>query len=191
MKRVLFLLLLAAALVAAGCGSHKSSTPTTPIQLLADAKTPDEWAQRVVNILLRPLNKDLAVVTSFDNPQIRLFIASQNQTTLQIIRTRMNDLKRCTNKLIQIGPPPAGHPQLNQISDDFHKACADYEKVADTLQKATPFLASGRSDVMQQGEKMIRSVKGSSGRAGNNFAAGVRIAQNLPEFRRAGLKPSV
>mgnify|MGYP003296375763 CR=1 FL=1 len=52
-------------------------------------------------------------------------------------------------------------------------------------------IASGRSDVMAEGTKLVRSVKDASGRAADNFANGVRIAQTLPEFRRAGLKPSV
>jgi hypothetical protein len=92
---------------------------------------------------------------------------------------------------VQIGPPPGDGEKLKTIDDDFHKACKDYEVVADTLQQATPFLASGRTDVMAEGETKIRSVRDESGRAANNFAAGVRIAQSLPVFRRAGLKPSL
>ena len=38
---------------------------------------------------------------------------------------------------------------------------------------------------------MIRDVRDESGRAANTFAAAVKIAQTLPEFRKAGLKPSV
>jgi hypothetical protein len=190
MKRAL-VLLLCIAFAVAGCGSkkHTSSVPIGPV--LPAAQSPQEWADRVVNIFLRPINTDLNVVTNFNNPQIRLFIASQNPTTLRIIKKRMNDLKRCSAKLIQIGPPPAGNLKLSMIDDDFHKACDDYEQVADTLQKATPFLASGRADVMQEGEKMVRGVKPASGRAADNLAAAIRIAQKLPEFRKAGLKPSV
>jgi hypothetical protein len=190
MKRVL-VLFLCIAFAAAGCGSkkHTASVPIGPV--LPAAKSPQEWADRIVNIFLRPINTDLNVVTNFNNPQIRLFIASQNPTTLQIIKKRMNDLKRCSAKLIQIGPPPAGHSQLSTIDDDLHKACTDYEQVAVTLQKATPFLASGRTDVTAEGEKMVRSVKPASGRAADNLYAAVRIAQTLPVFRKAGLKPSV
>ncbi|TMK33317.1 MAG: hypothetical protein E6G64_04605 [Actinobacteria bacterium] len=190
MKRAL-LLFLCLAVLTAGCGSKKSSTPKPVGPVLPAAQTADEWALRVVNIFLRPLNKDLNVVTNFNNPQIQLFIASQNPTTLRIIKNRMNDLNRCSAKLIQIGPPPKGHPQLDTIDNDFHKACVEYEKVADVLQRATPLLASGRTDVMAEGAKMVRGVKDASGRAADNFANGLRIAQGLPEFRRAGLKPSV
>ena len=59
------------------------------------------------------------------------------------------------------------------------------------LETATPFLASGRTDVIGEGVKMVRAVRDESGRASDNFAAGLRIAQALPEFRKAGLKPSV
>ena len=163
--------------------------PIGPV--LPAAQTPEEWADRVVNIFLRPINTDLNVVTNFNNPQIRLFIASQNPTTLRIINKRMNDLKRCSNKLVQIGPPPGDNPKLRKIDEDFHKACKDYEVVADTLQQATPFLASGRTDVMAEGEKKIRQVKDESGRAANTFADAIRIAQHMPVFQRAGLKPSV
>jgi hypothetical protein len=191
MKRAL-LLLLCLSFAVAGCGGSKKETSSLPIgPVLPAAQTPGEWADRVVNIFLRPINKDLNVVTNFDNPQIRLFIASQNPTTLRIIKSRMNDLKRCSNKLVQIGPPPGNDAKLKTINEDFHKACDNYEVVADTLQRATPFLASGRTDVMAAGEKMIRGVKDESGRAGNTFADAIRIAQDMPVFQRAGLKPSV
>ena len=190
MKRALFLLVCVTFAVT-GCGSKKqaSSLPIGPV--LPAAQSAPEWADRVVNIFLRPLNTDLNVVTNFNNPQIRLFIASQNPTTLRIINKRMNDLKRCSAKLVQIGPPPGNSAKLKTINDDFHKACDDYEVVADTLLKATPLLASGRTDVMARGAKMIRDVRDESGRAANTFAAAVKIAQTLPEFRKAGLKPSV
>ena len=190
MKRALVpFLCLAFAL--AGCGSNKKATSVPIGPVLPTAQSSQEWANRVVNIFLRPLSKDLDVVTNFSNPQIQLFIASHNPTTLKTIKTRMNDLKRCSAKLTQIGPPPAGQPQLTKVDQDFHKACDDYEVVADALEAATPFLASGRTDVIGEGVKMVRAVRDESGRAGDNFAAGLRIAQALPEFRKAGLKPSV
>jgi hypothetical protein len=191
MKRVL-LLVLCAAFAGTACGSSKKASPVTTVgPVLPAARSPQEWADRIVNIFLRPIDKDLNVVTNFNNPQIQLYIASGNPTTLQIINKRMNDLKRCTAKLTQIGPPPRHRVPLKRINDHLHKACVDYEKVADTLQQATPFLASGRTDVIQEGQKRVRSAKPASGRAADNYAAAIRIAQGLPEFRRAGLKPSV
>ena len=51
-----------------------------------------EWAVRIVNRLLRPLTQDLQVVNGFSSSQIRLYITTQNQTTLTTIRARMGDL---------------------------------------------------------------------------------------------------
>ena len=192
MKKHALLVLLVAVFLLAGCGGSKKETATVPIgPVLPAASTPQEWADRIVNIFLRPLNKDLTVLTSFNNPQIRLYIASQNPTTLRIIKNRMNDLMRCSNKLVQIGPPPGNDPKLKAINEKFHKACDDYEVVAAAVQGATPLLASGRTDVIAEGEKKLRAVRDESGRAGNNVESAVRIAQGLPVFRRAGLKPSV
>jgi hypothetical protein len=189
MKRAALLFLVA--LLAAGCGSHKKSESVTLPHVLPNAKSPDEWAQRIVDRFLRPLNKDLQVVTNFNNPQIRLFIASGNPTTLRIIDTRMHDLQRCTSKLVAIGPPPPNQPKLTDVSFHFRRACPDYEQVAAKLLQATEFLGSGRSDVISRGEDVARSARPASGRAANQFAAGVKIAQRLPEFQRAGLKPSL
>jgi hypothetical protein len=187
-----FLLLLVVALVA-GCGSsNKSADTTTSVtKVLPNAATPDEWASRVVNILLRPLNNDLRVVSGFNNPQIRLFIESANPTTLNIINKRMKNLQRCTAKLDQIGPPPKGDARLQTINAKLHSACADYVTVANVLLKATPFLSSGRTDVIAKGTDMVVSVRDDSGRAANNLATAVRVAQDIPAFRRAGLKPSI
>jgi hypothetical protein len=190
MKRALLLLCVAA--LVAGCGSKKSSpTTTSVIRVLPNAATADEWAVRIVNIFFRPLNKDLRVVSGFNNAQIRLFIESGNPTTLQIINTRMHDLQRCTAKLEQIGPPPKGDARLQTIDRKLRNACKDYEVVAAELLKATPFLSSGRSDVIDKGTQMVVSVRDESGRAANTFASAVSVAQGVPAFRRAGLKPSI
>jgi hypothetical protein len=189
MKRGALLVLVA--LLAAGCGSHKKSESTTLPHVLPNAATPDEWAQRVVDRFLRPMNSDLQVVTNFNNPQIRLFIASANPTTIRVINTRMRDLQKCTAKLVTIGPPPPHQPKLTDISFHFRRACPDYELVATKLLQATEFLGSGRTDVISRGQDVARSARPASGRAANQFAAGVKIAQRLAEFQRAGLKPSL
>jgi len=193
MRALLLLCVAALAALVTGCGSKKSSTPTTTsvIHVLPNATTADEWATRLVNILFRPLNKDLRVVSGFNNPQIRLFIESANPTTLRIINNRMHDLERCTAKLDQIGPPPKGDARLQTIYSKLRSACTDYVNVAATLLKATPFLSSGRSDVIDRGTKMIVGVRGESGRAANDLATAIRTAQDVPAFRRAGLKPSI
>ena len=70
--RVLIVLLLMATLVA-GCGSKgKSTAPTTTASNLPPAaQTSDQWASRVVDWFLRPLNPDLAVVGNFANSAVR------------------------------------------------------------------------------------------------------------------------
>jgi hypothetical protein len=188
----LLLLLLCAAVVAGGCGSsNKQSKPPPPTNVLPSAKTPDEWAARIVNRFLRPLNKDLQVLNGLNSPEIRLYIASQNPTTIRILNQRLRDLQQCSAKLVAIGPPPVGRSALTRVNAHLTRACTDYVHVAQTLLKAVEFLTSGRTDVIRRGEELARSAHAPSGRAANQLIAGIRIAQNLPEFRRAGLKPSI
>ena len=112
MKRAL-LLLLCLSFAVAGCGSSKKETSSVPIgPVLPAAQTPAEWADRVVNIFLRPINTDLNVVTNFNNPQIRLFIASQNPTTLRIIKKDHAD-----------EPPDGFDPILSAVDFSFKVAC--------------------------------------------------------------------
>jgi hypothetical protein len=96
MRRFVPMLLTAVALLAAGCGSNKAET-TPSIPLLPDAKTSDEWALRIVNRFLTPLNKDLQVLNGLNSPQIRIYIASGNQTTISIVNKRMNDRRRAVS----------------------------------------------------------------------------------------------
>jgi hypothetical protein len=189
MKRVLVLLCLGAVL--AGCGSSKhASTNTTP-KVLPAATTPDEWARRVVARVLRPLNNDLRVVNGFASPQIRSYIVTQNATTISTIRSSMGDLQRCTTKLDVVGPPPAGEAQLRNVNASLRKACAAYAEVAAGLLRATDLLSSGRQDGVAAGDKELRKVTKPSQAAAADLVDAVRVAQNIPAFRRAGLKPSV
>ena len=85
--------LLATTLLAGGCGSSSSKDATTTApKVLPQAASADEWASRVVNRVLRPLNKDLVVVSNFNTPTVRVYIASKNQQTLDIINKRLGDL---------------------------------------------------------------------------------------------------
>jgi hypothetical protein len=191
MKRAFVLLCLGAVLV--GCGSSKQAATTraTPPNVLPAAATPNEWAGRIVNRLLRPLNQDLQVVNGFSSAQIRFYIKTQNQTTLTTIRSRMGDLKRCSTKLDEIGPPPAGKRTLLEISDSLGKACASYEEVADKLLEATELMSSGSTGGIEKGDAVLRKAGPASQRGSEQLVTAVRLAQQLPEFRRAGLKPSV
>jgi hypothetical protein len=192
MKLLLVLLLLVTALAVTACGSSKKAAQTpTLANVLPAATTPDEWATRIVNLLLRPLNRDLQVVNGFNSPQVMIYIADQNPTTLRIIRNRLNDLAQCSNKLVTIGPPPATRKPLAGISSQLQKACTTYVQLAGQLQKATLQLSSGRSDVISLGRKTLQAARPTNNTAADQYAAAIKAAQVLPEFRRAGLQPSV
>jgi hypothetical protein len=188
MKRIL--LLLAVAAVVPGCGSSHHTSRTTLPTVLPLAKNPDQWAVRIVEFYLRPLNRELVVVNGFNNPQIVRYIVSQNRTTLRIVRQRLADLARCSDRLVAIGPPPASRAQLEPVYRSFKDACVSYVEMAGTLQQAALDLSSGRTDVIAEGRKLLLRLRPVSAKAGTNFAAGLRAAQVLPEFRRAGLRPS-
>jgi hypothetical protein len=195
MRRALPALLVVLSLAAAGCGSSKNAgstatTPSGPEAVFPPARTPDQWAARVVDLFLRPVNSDLVVLNNYNNPQIRVYIATQNQETLNAIHRRLGDLKGCTDKLLVIGPPPQGR-KLGQINDHFKGACRNYEQVANTLLEATDMLASGKTDVIERGERAVRSVREPSRKAAIELSAAIKIAQTLAPFRRAGLQPSV
>jgi hypothetical protein len=190
MRRIAPMLLAAIALLAAGCGSKKQAETTTTIPILPDARTSDEWAQRIVRRFLTPLNKDLQVLNGLNNPQIRIFIASGNKTTLRVIDRRMNDLMHCTDKLVTIGPPTSDDEQFQRVDRLFHSACKRYEKVAQTVLDAVPKLASGRSDVIQVGTEELRKSRPASQAAATDFQKAISIAQKRPEFRNAGLQSS-
>jgi len=143
-------LLFCLALLAAGCGSDdKSSAP--PPTILPNAATPDEWAGRIVNRLMRPMNKNLQVLGTLNNPQIKIYIEQENPATLRILKNRMTDLGKCSDRLLTIGPPPADAnniKQLRQVDAALHRACPHYVKVSETVLKAVEMLSSGRAGVV-------------------------------------------
>jgi hypothetical protein len=191
MRRIAPMVLAALALLAAaGCGSKKQAAPTTTLQLLPDARTSDEWAQRIVRRFLAPLNMDLQVLNGLNNPQIRIFIGSGNQTTLNVIDRRMTDLTHCTDKLVTIGPPTSDDEQFQRVDRLFHSSCKNYEDVAETVLDAVPKLASGRTDVIQVGTEELRKSIPVSQAAAKDFQKAIAIAQTRPEFRNAGLQSS-
>jgi hypothetical protein len=155
------------------------------------AQTSDQWAHRVVDWFLRPLNPDLLVIGNFANSQVRFYIQTGNQQALQTIYARMNVLQRCDDHLTRVGPPPGNDSQLKQIDTHFNQACAAYAKVGATLVKATKLLSSGKQDKVAQGEQTLNGIGKTTRSAAVELTAGVKIAQGRGEFRRAGLKPSV
>jgi hypothetical protein len=191
MRTTLALLLVACACVLSACGSSHKAAETTVPQVLPNATTPDVWAKRIVDRLLRPLNRDLQVVNGFNDPNVIVYIANQNPTTLRIIKTRLDDLSQCSSKLVTIGPPPPARKPLGPINSQLQKACTTYVQLAAQLKKATLFMSSGRADVIAQGRKLLADARPTNNTAADQFATAIKAAQVLPEFRRAGLQPSV
>jgi hypothetical protein len=185
-------LVLCLALLGAGCGSkEKSSTP--PPTILPNAQSPDEWAGRIVNRLMRPMNRDLQVLSTLNSPQIKIYIEQQNPTTVNILKNRMRDLGKCSDRLITIGPPPpdAGDiKQLKRVDAALHRACPHYDKVSALVLEAVEFMSSGREDVVARGEKKLEEAGPDSQAAAQAYGEAIRVAQELDEFKLHGLKPS-
>lgn len=189
MKGALLLVFLVALLAA--CGSSKKDAQPAPSPIiLPQAQTKDEWARRIVNLLLRPLNRDLQVVNGLSNPNILLYIINQNKTTLTVLNRRLGDLAQCSDKLVSIGPPPPASGPLQRANTKFEAACKNYGDLAKRLQKVVLFLSSGRSDVVAEGRKLLRSSAPTANAAAGTYCAAIRIAQSQPEFKRAGLQTS-
>ena len=191
-KKSALIVFLAATLLVAGCGSKKSASPTTTASNAPQpAQTSDQWAHRVVDWFLRPLSADLPVIQNFTNSQVLLYIQTGNQQTIETINARMNDLKRCGNHLVLVGPPPGDDQTLKRIDERLRSACAAYTEVATTLLEATRLLSSGKSDQRAEGQDALRGIGAKTRSAATELTAAIKLAQGRGDFRRAGLKPSV
>jgi hypothetical protein len=189
MRRFSLLLCVLVALLA-GCGSSSKQAAPPPPTILPPADSEQQWAARVVDLFLRPMNKDLQVVNGLRDPNVVIYLSSGNKTTTTVVNKALEDLGQCQNKLRSIGPPPPRSGRFEKVNAHFKAACADYVPTAKTLKRAVFYWSSGRSDVISQGFGIFRSTTKRANAAGAQYIAGVRIAQDLPEFRRAGLKPS-
>lgn len=187
---LLLAVLLVGGLAACGSSKKKTVTPAPQIQRLPQATSAQEWATRIAQSFLIPLNKDLNVLNALNVPDVRIYIASANQTTIRVLTKRMNHLQECDNALIAIGPPPASAPQQNRVASGLNAACTHYEVVAAAVLKAIPFLSSGRADVAQRGAKILAASKTDSRQAALALGRAICIAQRQPAFRRAGLRQS-
>ncbi|MDX6409129.1 MAG: hypothetical protein QOE13_2200 [Gaiellaceae bacterium] len=190
MTKKLAIAVLAATLLVAGCGSNKSSSPPTTTGP-QPAQTSDQWAQRVVDWFLRPLSSDLPVIDNFANSQVRFYIQTGNQEAIQTINARMNDLERCGNHLVRVGPPPGDDQALKKIDEHLRTACAAYTDIAVILLRATKLLSSGKQDQVAKGMEALKGIGAKTRSAALELTAGVKLAQARGDFRRAGLKPSV
>ena len=188
----LVVLLLSLALLAAGCGS-KDESAVPPPTILPNAESPDEWAGRVVNRLMRPMNKDLQVLSTLNSPQIKIYIESENPTTLRILNNRMTDLGKCSDRLLTIGPPPASAgdiKQLKRIDAALHRACPHYVNVSKIVLEAVEMMSSGRQDVVDEGDNKLGTAGPDSQAAAQAYQEAIQVAQKLDEFKLHGLKPS-
>ena len=184
-------LLLSLTALAAGCGGsdeEESSPPT----VLPRATSVEEWASRLVNQLFRPTNRDIELLATLNNPQTRLFIAQGNETTLEVIRESMNDLAKCSDRLVTIGPPPAGEtrlPTLRRLDAALRKACVHYVKVSEKVLLGVRLMSSGRSDVIVRGERTLAEAVPDATAGAKAYDEAFKIALKIPEFRVFGVKP--
>jgi hypothetical protein len=185
-----FSFVLCAAALVAGCGSGSKQASAPSVTILAPADSEQQWAFRVVDLFLRPVNKDLQVVNGLRDPSTVIYLSSGNKTTLNVVNKALDDLAQCQNKLRSIGAPPPQSGPFERVNTRFKSACARYVPTAKTLKKAVFYWSSGRSDVIARGFTLFRSTSKAANSAAAQYVAGIRIAQDLPEFRRAGLKPS-
>jgi hypothetical protein len=184
------LLFFALVVLVAGCGSSSKQSAPPAVTILAPADSEQQWAYRIVDLFLRPLNSDLQVLNALRDPNVVIYLGSGNKTTLNTVNKALDDLGQCQTKLRTIGAPPPQSGPFEKVNRDFQAACAGYVPSAATLKKAVVYWSSGRSDVVPRGFTLLRSTAKTVNRAGAQYLAGIRIAQRLPEFRRAGLKPS-
>jgi hypothetical protein len=104
----------------------------------------------------------------------------------------MNDLAKCSGRLVAIGPPPEAAPdraRLDRINTALHTACGHYVKVSETVLDAVKLMSSGRADVIKRGEGMLNGAVPDAQAGAKAYDEAVTTAQQLPEFRRNGLKP--
>lgn len=191
MMRPLALLVVAIALLGAGCGSDDEEQSQPPT-VLPRSLSVEEWAGRVVNLLLRPTNRDVELLATLNVPQTRLFILQGNETTLAVIRERMNDLAKCSDRLVTIGPPPAGETrsaQLRRLDAALRKACVHYVKVSEIVPLAVKLMSSGRSDVIARGERKLAEAVPDATAGAKAYDEAFEIALKFPEFQLHGVKP--
>ena len=187
------LLLLAVVAVAAGCGSKKKQTSPLPkTKVLAPAQSPDEWAARVVNRVLRPTNRDIRTLLALNNPQTKVYIQERNENTIRILNANIPDLGRCSGRLIEIGPPPPTADdldRLNRIDALLHRACRHYGKVSEIVLDAVGLMSSEKSSDHLKGLRRLGNARTDAFAAAGAYDRAVTLAQRSPEFRRQGIKP--
>lgn len=179
-------LLLSVATLAAGCGSGDDGPEPLP-----RAATAEEWAGRVVNRLIRPMNRNIEVLGTLDDPQTTIYIQTQNKTTLDVLDRRLNDLAQCNEKLDAIGEPPPteARPAMERVQGLFRKACTHYEQVAEKVIVAVKLMSSGRDEEVIRGHGELTEANRPAAAGAKAYDKAVLAAARLPEFQLHGLRP--
>ena len=154
---------------AAGCMGSDDEPEVEP------ARTRAEWATRLFRTILRPMNQNLQALNQTNNPQVRVYLVTGNETTIQILTRRMRDLGACSDKLSRVGPPPEDNPALEPIYANIERACPHYERVASLLLDAIPHLSSGDNEKVAEGDKLMRRLREPSRQAARSYARALAL----------------
>ena len=177
-RRSALTLLAALALLAAGCGgSSDDGEETTPPPAVPQAKTEPEWIRRLVNRFLIDMDKNLQVVNSLGTDEIRLFLRTGNEQTIRVLRTRMTDLGKCSQKLRRVGPPPTPSGPLVRIYTNLGRSCPHYELLAQAVLRSIPLISSRDGRKAAKGEAELARAYDPSRQAARYYGAAVRIIQ--------------
>jgi hypothetical protein len=170
-------LFAAIALFTAGCGGSDDEEATPAPQAVPPAKTQSEWIRRLVNRFLIDMNENLQVANSLRTQQVRLYLRTGQEQTIAVLQTRMNDLSRCSNKLLRVGPPPARPPALKRIYTNLQQSCPHYEQLARVVLRSMPLISSRDAGQAAKGEAELAKAYEPSRRAARYFGAAVEILE--------------
>jgi hypothetical protein len=181
-------LLASLGLLAAGCSSSDEETATTappatvtlatePPAAVPPARTQKEWIDRLVNRFLVDMNENLAVVTSLARQEVQLYLRTGNQTTIRVLRTRMTDLSKCSQKLARVGAAPARFGPLVRIHENLRQSCPHYERLAEAVLTSIPLISSRDADEVAKGEAELAKASEPSREAARYYGAAVEILE--------------
>lgn len=183
MMRLVVLLAFLSVLVA-GCGGDEGPEPLPP------AATNEVWAGRIVNRLMRPLNRDIEVLGFLDDTQTKLYIQEGRKDTLETLDRHLGDMADCHEKLNVIGPPPpATSPRADRVLSLLRRTCNHYGEVAEKAIVAVKLLGSGREEEYIRGERTLREAHPDAAAGAKAYDQAVRLARRMPEFQLHGLSP--
>jgi hypothetical protein len=180
LRKGALILFAALALLAAGCGGSSDDEDTTPAPApptVPPARTQAEWIDRLVKRFLIDMNENLQVTNSLETDEVRLYLRTGNEQTLNVLRTRMTDLRACSRKLGRVGPPPARKATLVRIYDNLRRSCPHYERLAQAVLTSLPLISSRDAEDVAKGEAELAKAFQPSRRAARYYGAAVEILQ--------------